>query len=66
MDMEKMAKARNWDGSTIQVKMKVKDVHEWAVWDRYNRKNQIHPTQEIFTEAEFLPEHLHPSGLTAE
>ena len=45
------------DEAELQVKMK--DLHEWTVWDRYNRKNQIRPTQKEFTEAEFLPKHLH-------
>ncbi len=53
MDMSKVITAKNWDGSKIQVKMK--DLPEWARWDIYNRKNQIHPTQKEFTEADFLP-----------
>ena len=55
MDMNKLITARNWDGSKIQVKLK--DSTEWAKWDIHNRENQIHPTQQIFTEADFLPEH---------
>ena len=57
MDMDRMITAENWDGTKIQVKLK--NSIEWALWDRYNRKHQIHPTQKIFTEAEFLPKHLH-------
>ena len=56
MDMNKMTTARNWDNSKIQVRMK--DLHEWTMWDRYNRKNQIHPMQSEFTEKEFIKDHV--------
>ena len=55
--MNKIVVAENWDGTEVLVKMK--DLHEWTVWDRYNRKHRIHPKQSEFTEAEFLPKHLH-------
>ena len=53
MDMSKKIQAENWDGSEITVQMK--HLPEWTRWDMYNRKNNIHPTQKEFTEAEFLP-----------
>lgn len=59
MDTNKYLQAQNWDGSVIKVKVSVQDLYEWTLWDRYNRKSQIHPTQKVFTEADYLPEHLH-------
>lgn len=59
MDMEKMIQGKNWDGSEISVK--IKNLPEWTKWDIYNRKRQIHPTQKVFTEADFLPKSLHLS-----
>lgn len=46
-------KAENWDKSIILIRRI--DGAKWAKWDQYNRKNQIHPKQEVFTEAEYLP-----------
>lgn len=56
VNLERMIQAQNWDGSKIQIRLK--DSTEWGMWDRYNRKHKIHPTQKVFTEAEFLPEQL--------
>lgn len=50
VDLTRKITAQNWDGSKIQVPLK--DAVKWAKWDDYNRKNQIHPTQKEFTEAQ--------------
>ena len=46
-------KAQNWDGSKILIRPI--DGAKWAKWDQFNKKNGIHPTQEKFTEADYLP-----------
>ena len=59
--MEKKIEAENWDGTIILVK--IKDLPHWSKWDIYNKIKGIHPTQDEFTEAEFLPKSLHPRDL---
>ena len=53
IDMNKLTTARNWDNTKIQVKMK--DLHEWTVWDRYNRKTKYTPHKKYSQKRSFCP-----------